>query len=275
MAGITLPPIKPHYATGLMYGIKLNTLFALMIDDVTKGVLELYQQQEHRIIFDATPSDILANWLNKRLRKWSSIFAKLIPNIVVSFVNDVDDNIKRDLTNGITKELTNLNVQPKIIKSFAVKMSEDSKRALNAQQGLIKNNVALITNISDDTRKKIFNDVMEASMQGRNLQYLTEKLRALNQFPEKRIKLIARDQINKATGAINTARQLDLGIKKNTWRHSHGDKEPRPDHLAADGRIYNLDEGCPISGEYIYPGQKIKCTCFSQAYLPYLEFLGE
>jgi len=272
MVGIALPPIKAHYATGLMYGVKLNTLFALMIDDVTKGVLQIYKQQEHRITFDATPSNILANWLNKRLRKWSSVFAKLVPGIVVDFVNDVDNNIKRELTKGITQELTNLHAQPNVIKSFTVKMSEDSKRALNAQQALIKNNVALITNISDDTRKKIYNDVMEASMQGRNLQYLTEKLRALNQFPEKRIKLIARDQINKATGAINAARQADLGIKKNIWRHSHGDKEPRPDHLAADGRIYDIDKGCPISGENIYPGQLINCTCFSQ---PYLEFLEE
>jgi len=48
---------------------------------------------------------------------------------------------------------------------------------------------------------------------------------------------IARDQVSKATSALNAARMKGLGIRKFEWIHSGGGKEPRKLHEEMSGNI--------------------------------------
>jgi hypothetical protein len=56
---------------------------------------------------------------------------------------------------------------------------------------------------------------------------------------------------------------LDLGFTKAKWKHSTASKEPRQSHLKANNKVYNIEEGCYIDGEYIQPAEKINCNCYS------------
>ena len=104
---------------------------------------------------------------------------------------------------------------------------------------------------------------------GHDLSYISKELAKTTDFSKKRIKLVARDQLFKANSMIHNQKMLDLDITQAIWRHSKGDKVPRPDHLAADGKTYDIVKGCLIDGEIIQPAEKINCTCYN---VPFIEF---
>ena len=109
---------------------------------------------------------------------------------------------------------------------------------------------------------------MRSYAAGRDLSTMVKELKQLYPAASHRAELIARDQSNKANAVVNRARQMELGITEAIWMHSHAGKNPRPDHVAANGKRYNIAEGCKISGEFIQPGEEINCRCTSRAILP-------
>ncbi len=138
----------------------------------------------------------------------------------------------------------------------------------DALQASIGENVGLIKSIPGKYLEQVEGIVMRSYSAGRDLATMTEELKALYPKASDRATLIARDQSNKANAVVNRTRQLELGISEAIWMHSHGGKEPRPDHVAANGKRYKIAEGCYISGEYIQPGQLINCRCTSRPILP-------
>ena len=111
--------------------------------------------------------------------------------------------------------------------------------------------------------------MMRSYTQGRDLETMVKDLKALYPKASRRAVLIARDQSNKANSVVQRTRQMELGITEAIWMHSHAGKEPRPDHVAANGKRYKIAEGCLISGEYIQPGYEINCRCTSRPVLPF------
>ena len=112
---------------------------------------------------------------------------------------------------------------------------------------------------------------LQSVSRGRDLGTLTKELQQRYGVTRRRAAFIALDQNNKATSAMQSARQRALGIRRGRWRHSHAGKEPRISHVKADGKEFDLDKGMFIDGEWIMPGQKIRCRCGWEAILPGLE----
>lgn len=149
--------------------------------------------------------------------------------------------------------------------SVKFKMTPSVMDALNAS---ISENVGLIKSIPVQYHKQVEGIVMRAYSSGRDLETLSNELMELHPITKKRATLIARDQCNKANSVVNRVRMLESGIKKAIWMHSHAGKQPRKDHVASNGKVYNVSEGCYISGEYIQPGQLINCRCTSRPVIP-------
>ena len=68
---------------------------------------------------------------------------------------------------------------------------------------------------------------------------------------------------------MRRARRKELGIKRAIWRHSSAAKEPRQSHVKANGKMFDVDKGMLIDGEYILPGMKINCGCTSRAVIEF------
>lgn len=151
---------------------------------------------------------------------------------------------------------------------WAVKfdMTPAMKDAFNATVG---ENVGLIKSIPAEYLDRVEGAVMRGYAAGRDLEAMTKELRAIYPITARRANLIAIDQSNKANATVNRARQLELGITRAVWMHSHAGKEPRPSHVAADGKEFDVAKGCYIDGEYILPGEKVRCRCSSKAVLPF------
>ncbi|MEX3555269.1 MAG: phage minor head protein, partial [Burkholderia gladioli] len=155
-------------------------------------------------------------------------------------------------------------------KGFSVRFSM-SREANDVYRATIAENVGLIRSIASEHLDKVQGLVMRSVTQGRKLDELTVELAKRYAITKKRVAFIARDQNNKATAVITRVRQRELGITQARWMHSAGGKEPRPSHVAANGKLYDIDKGMYLDGEWIRPGELPNCRCVSQSVIPGFE----
>jgi SPP1 gp7 family putative phage head morphogenesis protein len=139
-------------------------------------------------------------------------------------------------------------------------MQDISKATVNA-------NVALIKSIPQQYLRNVEGIVMRSVQTGRDLGALSKDLQKQFGVTKRRAALISRDQNNKATSAFQRARQQELGITRAVWMHSHAGKEPRPTHVAMNGKTYDINKGMwdADEKEWVFPGQLINCRCTSRS----------
>lgn len=204
---------------------------------------------------ERAPSDYMSKILEELAKRWQKYFDDYAPRMAEIFLNGIqkssDIAFKQSLkTAGWSVEF---------------KMTPAMRDALNAK---LEENIGLIKSIPTEYFKQVEGVVMRSYTAGRDLETMVNELKNLYPQASKRAVLIARDQSNKANSVVNRTRQMELGITEAIWLHSHAGKSPRPDHVAANGRRFNIAEGCLISGEYIQPGEEINCRCVSRPVLP-------
>lgn len=112
---------------------------------------------------------------------------------------------------------------------------------------------------------------MQSVGRGRDLKTLTDELEKRYGITRRRAALIARDQNNKATSVMQSARQRSVGITEGIWRHSRAGKTWRPSHVKANGKRFDLRKGMFLDGKWVLPGEEINCKCGWEAVIPGLE----
>ena len=133
-------------------------------------------------------------------------------------------------------------------------------------QSFIDRNVQLITNISSQTVTNIENIVYDAMTTGRGWQEIEEKVGKQKDIAQSRVKLIARDQTNKANAALNQIAQEEAGIEYFEWWGVDDERE-RKAHLKLNGKIFKWKDEynrLPIiddRGNRGFPGQAVNCRC--------------
>ncbi|MGZ8442558.1 MAG: phage head morphogenesis protein, partial [Candidatus Binatia bacterium] len=157
----------------------------------------------------------------------------------------------------------------KILKDAGIaidfKMTGPMRTAYSA---VLHENVGLIKSIAERHLSEVEGLVLRSVQQGRNLGDLADELQRRYGLTRRRAALISRDQNNKATSAMNRARQLDLGIKQAVWKHSHAGRKPRPSHVAFNNHVYDVEKGAYLDGVWTHPGLEINCRCTSRSVLP-------
>ena len=257
---IELAPIKAPITIGLEYQRKLVAAVDKMNKDLLKSLIDCYSNFESVIAKDASPVYQLQRVLKSKLNRYQTYFSRLAEKASESFISQIDKNDFRHLRNEFAKH------------SIKIRPDNNYIGAVNINKALIADNVDLITNIPVKVSQQIHGDLMRSIVNGGSLKDIESDLLKRGIQTTKRARFIARDQLFKATGAINNQRMIDNGITKAVWKHSHGDKFPRRNHQEANGRIYETAKGCPIKNEkgiieFIRPGEKIGCTCYSTPYI--------
>ena len=136
----------------------------------------------------------------------------------------------------------------------------DVRATLDAVLG---ENVALIRSLNDQMRNGISGAVFRSLQNRTTARDLAREVRKLASTGQSRAELIAADQLQKLTGALDEQRQRQVGIEKYKWRHS-GKANPREEHKARDGETYAWND--PKIGDD-KPGHAIRCGCRAQAVL--------
>jgi len=215
---------------------------------------DLVADVEAMLAMDDMPANILTLAIRRLAKRWLKAFDGAAEDMAKFFAKAAhkrsDAQMKRILKKG----------------GFTVefKMTPAMRDVLNATIG---ENVALIKSIPQQYLKNVEVQVMQSVKAGRDLGPLAKSLEKNFGVTKRRAQLIARDQNNKATSAMNRARQEELGITTALWVHSGGGKHPRPTHKANSGKPYEVSKGWydPDVKQWIHPGELINCRCVSRA----------
>lgn len=132
---------------------------------------------------------------------------------------------------------------------------------VNIIQSGIAENVGLIKSIPRQFHEQTQGAVNRNVAVGGNAKKLVEELSKMSDKSAKRIKLIANDQIAKATALLDQQKAVELEFTKGKWQKSIAGKTHRVTHAEADGKEFDIKKGCLIEGEYIMPRWKINCKC--------------
>jgi SPP1 gp7 family putative phage head morphogenesis protein len=136
-------------------------------------------------------------------------------------------------------------------------------KLLSLTEQFIEANVSLIKGIGPDIANKVESDVLAAVQRGTLHRDLAEKLAARYGYPERRAKLIARDQVGKYYGQVNAARQRELGVTHFIWRDVSDDRV-RDEHAAVDGQRFAYDDPPDFGNGPALPGEEILCRCTAE-----------
>lgn len=127
---------------------------------------------------------------------------------------------------------------------------------------IVKRNVDLITNLSEDVRGRIEQTVSRAVLNGETAPTLSRALQEQFGIAARRADLIARDQIATTVSDLNQLRQKEAGIERYVWSTSL-DERVRDEHAALNGQTFEWNKPGPDAG--MHPGQPIQCRCVAIA----------
>jgi hypothetical protein len=212
------------------------------------------QTEDHRellapgMAFDATAADDLQRAVRNLRRRWDRHFRDLADDLSDYFAKKAADRSDADLKRMLRRSGM----------SVEFKLTAPMREALGA---IVNENVSLIRSIPEQYLGKIEGAVMRSVVSGRDLKQLTDDILATYGVTRRRAETIARDQNNKASGALQRVRYQELGIMKAVWMHSHAGRDPRRTHVANDGKEFDVAEGWldPAVNKRIWPGQLINC----------------
>lgn len=253
----TLPPIRPNVGLEAIYRRRLHRLLEDMNCSVIHWIGARYGQHEDAIALDASPVAELRAEIRRLARRWQKRFNELAPKLARYFIlsasRRTDGQLKKLLSDaGMTVEF---------------KLTRQQQNVLKAS---VAANVSLIKSIPQRYMGKVEQSVMKAVQAGGKLGALTKELRDSFGVEKRRAALIARDQNNKATAALQRQRQIEIGATEAIWMHSYGGRQPRKTHIAMDGKRFDVVKGWldPAEGKRIWPGTLIRCRCVSRTVIP-------
>lgn len=237
-----------------------------MAKDVTDRMLDDYEWMQKRIdqaaeggvVQDArAPSTRLADTLNELYKKWQKHYNVFAVKTASWFSRTIAKYVKNDMMLSFREA------------EFRGQMIHDGQIAFeDIEASVFAEAAALIKTIPQRYLERVSVMVNESVRRGRDLGYLTEELKKAYNISERRAIVIARDQTAKATESLAITRAQAFGLTRAVWMHRSGAKVPREKHVAANGKEFDLREGCLIDGEYIFPAQKINCHCTFRLIFP-------
>lgn len=204
---------------------------------------------------DRNPVAALNDILKSLRKKWTRIFSSQAEALAKKFLGDNQNDSERDLQRRLRAAGFGIKFKP----------TRRIQRYISLAAG---ENVSLIKSIPEQYHQQVENLVVTAVSNGGDVGALKKSLQKRFGITERRAALIAQDQTHKVSQTVERLRSQELGIKEAIWQHVGGGRNPREDHVRANGKRYLIAEGCKISGEFIQPGQLINCHCRGRQIIP-------
>lgn len=253
-----LRAIRPNKGIEMDYRKKLAALIARMQKEAQREILRAYQGEEAQIAADAVPANVLYRLVRGLRDKYQKLFNKKARSLSLWFVNSVDRYTEVALK-GALRHYQSEKFQQELSDLGLLHDFKRTPALTNAVQSFVHENVNLIKSIPEKYFTEVEGLVMRGIRDGKPFNWVNDEMAKRYGITTRRAVMIARDQNHKATEQLNRTRQLGLGVKRGMWQHATGVKEPRHSHEQANGKIFDLDKGLKIDGEFIFPGEKINC----------------
>lgn len=256
---VHLRPARPNVGLQMAYKRRLDDLIRAMNDSVTYWIRAAFKADPPKMAADALPANELQRAVRELAKQWERNFEEAAPALAEWFARSsrrqTDAALKAVLKKG----------------GFSVSFRQTAA-SRDVLQATVHANVGLIKSIPEQFLAQVEGMVMRSVQTGRDLSQLTKELERQYGVTRRRAAFIARDQNNKATSAIQRARQVELGLDEGIWMHSGGGKHPRPKHVAAGKaqKRFDLSKGLKIGdkGQWVMPGEEPNCRCVWRAVVP-------
>jgi len=207
--------------------------------EVKADIQSNYKSQANMVAMDGF-SDWLGHSIDYLMSKWTNKLNALSDQVAELFVTKTVHNYDKQLKKHLRKAGFTVRLQ----------MSPYTEEMLKAAMG---ENVGLIKSIGVQYLGKVEQSVWASVKGGFDLGTLSQELQHAYGVTKNRAELIARDQGAKANAVIEQARRKELGITKAIWKHSHAGRTPRPSHVKADGKVFDVDKGLYLDSEWVLP----------------------
>lgn len=239
----------------MAYAKALRILIRRMHRDVEREISAYYSRAAADLAQDRSPVAAINATLKKLRKKWTRIFSNQAQALASKFLSSNQNDSERDLQRRLHAAGFGIKFKPtrRIQQYISLATSE---------------NVSLIKSIPERYHDQVENIVVTAISNGGDIAALKQSLQKRFGITERRAALIAQDQTHKISQTVERLRSQELGIKEAVWQHVGGGRNPRADHVRANGKRYLIAEGCKISGEFIQPGQLINCHCRGRQIIP-------
>lgn len=246
--------VRPNAGLTVEYRRRILKLVDAMNASVEYWLRSAYRKNEPAVLaMDATPAAELQKAIRKMVRRWQKNFNDGADELARYFAQAARSRSDRQLMAILKKA------------GFTVRFTT-TPAMRDVMRATVEQNVQLIKSIPQQYLTQVQGAVMRSVQTGRDLGSLSKELQEQFGVTRRRAALISLDQNNRATSAMQKVRQTELGIEKAIWRHSHAGKEPRPTHLANDGKPFSIEAGWfdpdPKVRRRIMPGELIRCRCF-------------
>jgi SPP1 gp7 family putative phage head morphogenesis protein len=253
---IALRPVLTNSGIHAAYRKRLTALVQEMHDSLIYWLSAAYKSADAPAMDDGA-------FIGRAARLPARVMREAMARMVVQWNRNFDDGAQKLAKWFAQKQKSYADVALKtILKDAGFSVAFTVTPAMqNTLDAVIGENVALIKSIGSQHLTQVEGLVMRATQAGRDLGPLAKQLEAQFGVTKRRAAFIARDQANKSTASINSTRQQELGITQGKWRHSGAGAEPRPEHVAANGKLFDLSKGMLLEGEWVLPGQAINCRC--------------
>lgn len=252
----TLKAIQPNAGVQAWYTRRLTHRIQYMSRSVSYWIIAQYRATG--MAQDALGPNELATELQRLTVRWNTVFSRLGKTLSQQLATRVQSHADAQLE----RELR--------VAGFKVKFQQ-TREMKEAYAAVVQEQVGLIKSISQEYLTEVQGLVMRSAARGRDIAYLVDELKQRYAITHRRAVFIARDQNNKATATMTAARQLGLGIEEGVWKHSHAGKQPRPEHVKANGKRFSIRKGMLIDGKYILPGEEPNCRCTWESIIPGFE----
>lgn len=246
-----LRSIKPNIGIRVWYKKQLESIIERMQRSVLYWGGAIYRKEQAKAIQKELD----------RLRKyWTSEFDEFSERIAEAFVKRTNTAV----SNSLKKALAEVGVDISWKNNPALK---------NVLTSLKDTQVSLIKSIPDEQLDRVAGVLQRGLQNGQDRAQIIDDLKASFGVSERRARMIAVDQTNKATFAINRAASLSAGLNEGIWIHVAGRKTSRPTHVAMHHKRFflNGDEAGLYDkevGRRIMPGQLVNCCCTFRAVIP-------
>ena len=248
---IRLKPIHPNAGVEAAYREKLFRLIKKMDESVSYWTLrDTMRDAEHAVLVFAGLTG-----------RWTEIFDIAAEKMATSFVREMTQHVEGNFARQIK----------------AYDLSIPFKRDLvgeNAVSAVIQENVALIKSIPKQYLSDVEGMVMRSIAAGGDRRALQLELQHRYGLTRKRAAFIANDQSSKANAVMVQSQQEAIGCTEAEWLHSGGGREPRPDHVKASGKRYDIKKGMLLDDGWVKPGMLPNCRCVSIAVIDIFESIN-
>lgn len=257
--------LAPSASVRDRYRGELDALIRRMARVTNRVVVQLFESPvaEQSQALDASLGSQARIALNDLARRFDTLFRRQSTRLAERMVARVDRDSRGKFGRSLRELSADTTLPARVLSAPGL---ADVLKASTAE------NVALIRSISQKYLLDVQGEVMRAIQTGRGLADLVPALQRYEGVTRRRAETIARDQVSKATAAVNRTRAAGAGIKQFRWLHSSGGRDPRPLHVSYHGEVFSYDDPPVIderTGERGLPGEAINCRC---TLVPVLDF---